>query len=174
LLCKARRARTQGFTAAALDVELARTLVMLLHPIAALTLIWLFIKQRRWRQEGHLLRGAERSVALVSHQATGDRMMAAVLGVIALAFSAQLARAQFDDVEATAYLVPGHFHGWAGLLALVMMLILWRMGRKTRDLKAEGQSFARSKKMHGRISDVMMMLVFIHAFLGFLYLLQIL
>jgi len=55
-----------------------------------------------------------------------------------------------------------------------MMLILWRMGRKTRDLKAEGQSFARSKKMHGRISDVMMMLVFIHAFLGFLYLLQIL
>ncbi|MED5158791.1 MAG: hypothetical protein VYD62_01080 [Candidatus Thermoplasmatota archaeon] len=109
----------------------------------------------------------------MAHQATGDRMMAAVIGVIALAFSAQLARAQFDDVEATAYLVPGHFHGWAGLLALAMMLILWRMGRKTRDLKAEGQSFARSKKMHGRISDVMMMLVFIHAFLGFLYLLQI-
>ena len=129
---------------------------------------------QRCAQEGRLLRGGERSVALVSHQATGDRMMAAVLGVIALAFSAQLARAQFDGVEATAYLVPGHFHGWAGLLALAMMLNLWRLGRKTRDLKAEGQSFARSKKMHGRISDVMMMLVFIHAFLGFLYLLQIL
>ena len=115
---------------------------MLLHPIAALTLIWLFTKQRRWRQEGHLLRGAERSVALVSHQVAGDRMMAAVLGVIALAFSAQLARAQFDDVEATAYLVPGHFHGWAGLLAFAMMLNLWRMGRKTRDLKAGGQSLS--------------------------------
>jgi hypothetical protein len=48
------------------------------------------------------------------------------------------------------------------------------MGRKTRNQKAEGQSFARSKEMHGKISDLMMTLVFIHAFLGFLYLLAIL
>ncbi len=174
MLCKARGARTQGFTAAAPAVEIARTAVMLLHPIAALTLIWLFAKQRRWRKEGRLLKGAERSAALESHQVTGDRMMAAVLGVIALAFTAQLARAQFDGVDATAYLVPGHFHGWAGLLGLALMLNLWRMGRKTRNQKAEGQSFARSKEMHGKISDLMMTLVFIHAFLGFLYLLAIL
>jgi len=82
--------------------------------------------------------------------------------------------AQFDGVDATAYLVPGHFHGWAGLLGLALMLNLWRMGRKTRNQKAEGQSFARSKEMHGKISDLMMTLVFIHAFLGFLYLLAIL
>ena len=150
------------------------TAVLLLHPIAALTLIWMFVRQRRWRQQSLLLRGAERAASLEDHQVTGDRMMAAVIGVIALAFGAHIARASLDGLEATAYLVPGHFHGWAGLLGLLFMITLWRMGRKTRDLKSEGKSFASSKEFHGRISDVMVMLVVIHAFLGFLYLLKIL
>ena len=148
--------------------------VLLLHPIAALTLIWMFVRQRRWRQQSLLLRGAKRAASLEDHQVTGDRMMAAVIGVIALAFGAHIARASLYGLEATAYLVPGHFHGWAGLLGLLFMITLWRMGRKTRDLKSEGKSFASSKEFHGRISDVMMMLVVIHAFLGFLYLLKIL
>ena len=59
-------------------------------------------------------------------------------------------------------------------MGLLFMITLWRMGRKTSDLKSRGKSFARSKEFHGRISDVMMMLVVIHAFLGFLYLLKIL
>ena len=101
-------------------------------------------------------------------------MMVAVIGVIALAFGAHIARASLDGLKVTAYLVPGHFHGWAGLLGLLFMIALWRVGRATRDLKSKKKSFARSKELHGRISDVMMMLVFIHAFLGFLYLLQIL
>ncbi|SVC10916.1 uncharacterized protein METZ01_LOCUS263770, partial [marine metagenome] len=62
--------------------------VLLLHPIAALTLIWMFVRQRRWRQQSLLLRGAERAASLEDHQVTGDRMMAAVIGVIALAFGA--------------------------------------------------------------------------------------
>ena len=109
-----------------------------------------------------------------AHQATGDRMMAAVIGVIALAFGAHIARASLEGLEVTTYLVPGHFHGWAGLLGLLFMITLWRAGRKTRDLKSQKKSFAHSKEFHGRISDVMMMLVTIHAFLGFLYLLKIL
>jgi len=155
-------------------VDLVSTSVLLLHPIAALTLIWVFVRQRHWRQQNLLLRGTERTTALENHQATGDRMMAAVIGVIALAFGAHIARANLDGLEVTAYLVPGHFHGWAGLLGLLFMITLWRVGRKTRDLKSRGKPFAHSKELHGRISDVMMVLVTIHAFLGFLYLLKIL
>ena len=101
-------------------------------------------------------------------------MMASVIAVITLAFGAHIARARLEGLEATTYLTPGHFHGWAGLLGLLFMITLWRIGRKTRDLKLEGKSFARSKEFHGRVSDVMVMLVAIHAFLGFLYLLKIL
>ena len=150
------------------------TAVLLLHPLTALGLIWLFVKQRRWRQQNLLLRGTERATALDAHQATGDKMMAAVIGVIALAFGAHIVRASLEGLEATAYLVPGHFHGWAGLLGLLFMITLWRAGRKTRDLKSQKKSFAHSKEFHGRISDVMLLLVTIHAFLGFLYLLKIL
>ena len=175
MLCKAFIERTQGVAAAARLVDYVITAVLLLHPIAALTLIWMFVRQRRWRQQSLLLRGAERAASLEDHQVTGDRMMAAVIGVIALAFGAHIARASLDGATiTTAYLVPGHFHGWAGLLGLLFMITLWRMGRKTRDLKSEGKSFTRSKEFHGRISDVMVMLVAIHAFLGFLYLLKIL
>ena len=71
-------------------------------------------------------------------------------------------------------IVPDHFHGWVGFLGLILMLTLRKHGRTTSRLKDSGESFARSKQMHGKISDVMLLLVIIHAFLGFLYLLKIL
>ena len=50
---------------------------------------------------------------------------------------------------------------------------MWSLGRKTRAKKAAGESFARMKDLHGRLSDVMIGLILIHAFLGFLYLIQL-
>ena len=173
MLYKASVERTQGIAAIARPVDPVRTAVLLLHPLAALALIWVFLKQRRWRHQSTLLKGEERESALADHQASGDKAMAYVVAVIALAFVAHIARASLEGLGPTTYLVPGHFHGWAGLIGLLLMTTLWRMGRNTRDLKSEGASFARSKELHGRMSDVMVMLVAIHAFLGFLYFLKI-
>ena len=69
--------------------------------------------------------------------------------------------------------MPGHFHGWAGLLGIALMTYLWRSGRKTSAEKKAGESFAKSKQLHGKLSDIMIGLIAIHAFLGFLYLLQL-
>ena len=66
--------------------------------------------------------------------------------------------------------MPGHFHGWAGLLGIALMTYLWRLGRKTSTEKKAGKSFAKSKQLHGKLSDIMIGLIAIHAFLGFLYL----
>jgi hypothetical protein len=70
-------------------------------------------------------------------------------------------------------MVPG-LHGATGLIGLAMMIYVWNLGRKTKSQKDSGEKFARTKEVHGRISDVMGMLVLLHAFLGFLYLLSIL
>ena len=70
-------------------------------------------------------------------------------------------------------LINGHFHGWIGLIGLCLMAYLCSLGRKTSAKKVAGESFARLKDLHGRLSDVMMGLIIVHAFLGFLYLLQI-
>jgi len=101
-------------------------------------------------------------------------MVRATIGVIGLAIAAQIGRASIDGVEWSEYIVPDHFHGWVGFLGLILMLTLRKHGRATRSMIDSGESFARSKQMHGKISDVMLLLVIIHAFLGFLYLLRIL
>ena len=113
-----------------------------------------------------LLKGDERKDALADHEATGEWMVRATIAVIGLAFVAQIARARIDGIEWSRYIVPDHFHGWVGFLGLFLMLILRKHGRATRTLKTSGESFFRSKQMHGKISDVMLLLVIIHAFWG--------
>ena len=168
------RERTQYSTALAESVDPLRTTILLLHPIAALALVWMFVRQRRWRDQNILLKGDERKDALADHEATGEWMVRATIGVIGLAFAAQIARARIDGIEWSEYIVPDHFHGWVGFLGLFLMLILRKHGRAIRTLKDSGKSFSRSKQTHGKISDMMLLLIIIHAFLGFLYLLRIL
>ena len=51
------------------------------------------------------------------------------------------------------------------------MFFLWSLGRKTKNERTSGESFAITKEMHGKLSDIMAIILAIHAFLGFLYLL---
>ena len=152
----------------------AQYLVLLLHPIAALLVIREFILQRDWRKQSLELKRLERASELRRHEIEGERLFRLVIAVIGLAFLARLISASLAG-EDVGYddLLPGHFHGWGGLLGLLLMTFLWSLGRKTSSKKAAGESFARTKDLHGRLSDVMMGLIIIHAFLGFLYLLQL-
>ncbi len=148
--------------------------VLLLHPFAALLAIREFVRQRDWRKQSIALKGAERAAALERHETEGERLFRLVIAVIGLAFLARIASTFLagEDLGIRA-LLPGHFHGWSGLLGLGLMAYLWSLGRKTRAKKAAGESFARMKDLHGRLSDVMIGLILIHAFLGFLYLIQL-
>ncbi len=152
----------------------ALVLILLLHPIAALLVIREFILQRDWRKKSLELKGQERASELRRHEIEGERLFRLVIAVIGLAFLARLVSASLSG-EDVGYddLMPGHFHGWGGLLGLLLMTYLWILGRRASSRKAAGESFSRTKDLHGRLSDVMMMLIIIHAFLGFLYLLQL-
>ena len=151
----------------------ARLAVVLAHPLAAIFLIWMFFRQRRWRQQSSVLKGEERRDSVYDHESKGDKIAIASIGIVLLAFASNAARGVIDHGDATSYLVPG-FHGLTGLMGLTMMLYLWRLGRRTKEKRESGEGFARTKEMHGKISDLLGILVIIHAFLGFLYLLNIL
>jgi len=155
-------------------VDPALVLILLLHPIAALLVIREFILQRDWRKKSLELKGQERASESRRHEIEGERLFRLVIAVIGLAFLARLVSASLSG-EDLGYddLVPGHFHGWGGLLGLLLMTYLWVLGRRASSRKAAGESFSRTKDLHGRLSDVMMVLIIIHAFLGFLYLLQL-
>ena len=148
----------------------------MVHPLLALALIWAFMRQRSWRRERHGLRGNERTSAVNAHEKSGNRIMAYLLVVILVAFTAQIVDAILlgqTNEEVLKQLIPNHYHGWAGIMALALMTTLWYLGRKTSSLRREGVSSLKTRDLHGRLSDVMAILVIIHAFLGFLYLLQI-
>ena len=148
--------------------------ILLLHPLAALLAIREFVRQREWRTKSIELKGAERVAALERHEIEGGRLFRIVIAVIVLAFMARIASALLASEDlGIETLIPGHFHGWSGLLGLCLMAYLWSLGRKTSAKKVAGESFARLKDLHGRLSDVMMGLIIVHAFLGFLYLLQL-
>jgi len=155
-------------------VEITQVLILLLHPIAALVVIREFARQRNWRKLSISLKGSERVAELEKHEVQGERLFRWVLMVIAMAFVAKVASSLISGEEFELdLLMPGHFHGWAGLLGLALMIYLWSLGRKTTAKKKAGDSFVKIKELHGRLSDVMMGLIAIHAFLGFLYLLQL-
>jgi len=155
-------------------VEIIEALILLLHPIAALVIIREFARQRNWRKLSVSLRGSERAKELDNHELQGERLFRWVLIVVALAFVAKVASSLLSGEDFTLeLLMPGHFHGWAGLLGVALMTYLWNLGRKTSAEKKAGNSFVKLKQLHGKLSDVMIGLIAIHAFLGFLYLLQL-
>ena len=155
-------------------MEPVRYAVVLAHPIAALLLIWAFYRQRGWRKDSMSLSGAERRSAVDKHETTGYLIAIATIGIVALAFASNVARGIIDNDDPTSLLLPGHFHGWSGIIGVSLMFFLWSLGRKTKNERTSGESFARTKEMHGTLSDIMAIILAIHAFLGFLYLLTIL
>ena len=124
-----------------------RATIILVHPLAALSLIWLFYGQRRWRRDSHVLDKDGLRASVERHESMGVRITVATLCIVVMAFGSNAIRGLIDANDATSYLLPGHFHGWTGLLGLMLMLVLWMLGRKTQDAKTAGESFAKEMQI---------------------------
>tara|TARA_B100001250_G_scaffold374501_1_gene361384 strand:- start:1161 stop:1652 length:492 start_codon:yes stop_codon:yes gene_type:complete len=152
--------------------------ILLLHPIAALAVIAWMVRQHRWRQKGKLLKGDERKAAVHSHEKDGEKLYVMAWIIVLGGFTANtLYRIRTESVTFPEALLPsgaGGLHAGGGVLGLILITYLWRKGRATRDLRNAGQPWASERKRHGRASDAIMVLIAIHAFLGFLWLMQLL
>ena len=152
--------------------------ILLLHPIAALAVIGWMIRQHRWRQRGRLMKGEERKAAVASHERDGERLYILAWLLVLGGFTANAAyRIRTENLGLPEALLPtgaGGLHAGGGLIGLALITVLWRKGRKTRDLRDSGESWALEKQRHGRASDAIMVLIGLHAFLGFLWLIQLL
>ncbi len=154
-------------------MELLPIIVILIHPFAALLLIMIFMTQLKWRKKREFLKGDDLIKAHRKHISDGNKIMLATIFVIVLAFIGEISRAIFNDLPFDSYIMPNNFHSSGGLLGLLLMIILWLTGHSTQRKKVSNQSFSKTRDTHGRIGDIMAILILIHAFLGFLYLLQI-
>jgi len=152
-------------------MEALATIVILLHPLAALAIIREFFKQRKWRQDRAKLPNDERNEAISIHEKIGNKIFIYVILVICLAFVSKIIYFQINNGVVTfSDLIPNHFHGWAGIIGLFLMIYLRHLGIEASKNRKSQKPYRKISNLHGRISDVMMYLVVIHAFLGFLYL----
>ena len=101
-------------------MDFVSVVFIILHPIAALVLIWIFFSQRKWRELSSDLKGNERKEAQHHHEIMGDRILIASLSVVLIAFVSNVIRGVLDNGEPTRYLIPS-FHGTTGLFGLFMM-----------------------------------------------------
>ncbi len=144
--------------------------ILLAHPIAALAVLAWFVRQHRWRRDSIALRGDERAAGVEAHQRDGHRLYLLAWTVVGFAFASSIAQTARRGDSWTAAL-PSTLHGATGLLGMALLTALWIWGRRTRDLREAGESFAVEKRRHGRASDFILALAALHAFLGFLDLL---
>jgi len=125
-------------------MEALATIVILLHPLAALVIIREFLNQRKWRQEKINLQNEtldeEEKInlqnetldeAISRHEKTGNRIFLYVIFVILLAFISKIIYFQINNGTVSLLdIIPNHFHGWAGILGLLLMVYLRQLGMK--------------------------------------------
>ncbi|MDP7001819.1 MAG: hypothetical protein QGH90_07955 [Candidatus Poseidoniaceae archaeon] len=154
-------------------VDVLRAVILLAHPLAALILLrWLF-RQYSWKKLGHELHGDTRKSALDSHEVWGQRIFPALLLVIAIAFIANAWRGA-QNGDWTAELLPTSVHGATGLIGSILLYITWNYGRKVVAQREAGEKWALTKTKHGRAADIIIIIGCIHAFIGFLYIFNVL
>ena len=151
-------------------MELVPVIALLLHPLLASGLVVWIWWQYSWRKKSHELKGEERNAARSRHEQMGERLLWASFGVILIAFIARAVVGYRTDGDVFSNLMPQQLHGFMGPVGFGLLFMLARMGRNTKRAREDGQKFKHHALKHGRAADLIVVLVFIHAFLGFLYL----
>ncbi len=156
------------------QMDMFSTIVLLLHPIFAIVLITAMWWQYSWKTRQLQYKGETRVTHVAQHQKFGELLLSSAIAVVLLAFIARAIHAYIHNESILASLIPSSLHGFSGPIGLFLLYYMVRFGRRAAELKEKGESFALPKKQHGRASDLVMILVFIHAFLGFLYIFEVL
>lgn len=155
-------------------MDSARTIALLIHPLLALTLIFWMIKQYGWKKQSRELKGEERLVVRKKHERTGEIVVWSAIAVASMGFVGRMIAGWVTNKDITSELMPQSLHGWTGPIGVILLWTMARWGRSTRDLREAGETFHVTKSKHGRAADLIVALMAIHAFLGFLYVFTVL
>ena len=155
-------------------MDIVRIVVLLLHPILATGLLGWIWWQYSWRKKSHELKGDERKKARTQHENYGERLIWAAFLVICVAFMSRAFIGWRENESILASIIPQSLHGFMGPVGFVLLFLLARMGRRARDARNQGEKFTHHSMKHGRAADLIIVLAFIHAFLGFLEIFAIL
>jgi len=144
-------------------MDFVRAIALLAHPVLACALIFWIWRQYSWRKASKGMKGQIRKDALEKHEKNGQFIL-----------WAGFAAGWRSSGDIFAEIWPTSLHGTIGPLGLALLLIMTNLGKTVKRKRLAGEKFANEKLKHGRAADFIMALIFIHAFLGFLYIFAVL
>lgn len=154
-------------------MDVVEAVILLLHPLFSLIVIYWMYKQYSHRKSRRELRGQQAKDSRDYHERVGETLYRSALAVIAIGFFVNFSVGWIGG-EGYQSMFPSALHGWFGVVGIAVLTITVRKGRLVKKQRESGQKFALELQRHGRASDVMMVLIILHAFLGFIYLFQLL
>lgn len=150
-------------------MELVPAIALLLHPLLASGLVVWVWWQYTWRKHSKELKGDEREQHRARHERNGERLLVATGLVIVVAFAGRMVNGWYTQGSVWADIWPQSLHGYMGPVGFALLVALSRFGREAKTLRESGESYALAKTKHGRAADLVIYLVFLHAFMGFIY-----
>ena len=154
-------------------MDLIRIIALLAHPILASALIFWIWQQYSWRKKSKLLKGTDRKKALEDHEKYGNYILWSGFAVVGIAFLGRMVAGWRSEQDIFAEIWPTNLHGFLGPLGLILLYVMTRFGKQIKANREAGKSFNVEKSKHRRAADFIMALIFIHAFLGFLYIFSV-
>ena len=149
------------------------SVIIFLHPLLAGVLIYWMYKQYQYRSKRLELRGETAKKFRTEHEKSGLLIYRSALVVVTIGLITNYCIG-FTKGEGKYSFLPSSFHGWLGIIGIILLTILVNSGKTVKRLRESKESFAFELKKHGRASDFVMAMLIIHAFLGFIYLFQLL
>ena len=155
-------------------MDFIRAIALLAHPVLACALIFWIWQQYSWRKASKGMKGQLRKDALEKHEKNGEFILWSGILVVLVAFIGRMVAGWRSSGDIFAEIWPTNLHGFIGPLGLALLLIMTNLGKSVKRKRLAGEKFADEKLKHGRAADFIMALIFIHAFLGFLYIFAVL
>lgn len=153
-------------------MEVARTVILLLHPLLAIILLGWMLKQHSWRKRSRSLKGEERKISRQQHEDWGRKFVPLAIVAVAIAVSAQIIRALIDGKPPLFYFHL-NIHGIFGIVGVGLLLFMTGLGKKVVAARESGEKWNELKLKHGRAADLVMILAILHGFIGFLYIFEV-
>ena len=151
--------------------------ILLLHPIAAILVIgWVFQQQRK-RQRDRRFKSDESITQGQNHQKERDRIYKLTWFLVISGFIANFSyNIRAGDANLQEMILPagvGGLHTLGGVFGIALLTYLRIRKRGPKSSLAEN-SEQDEKRTGWSLYDTLMLLVVIHAFLGFLWLFELL
>ena len=153
--------------------SMLQTVIIFIHPLLAIGILYWMYKQYQYRSKRLELRGMAAKKYRDKHEKSGVLIYRSVLVVVTIGFITN-SSIGFAGGEGYYSLFPSSLHGWFGIMGIILLTIIVNTGKTVKAHRESRKPFGLELQRHGRASDLVMILLVLHAFIGFIYLFQLL